>query len=144
MTTPNSNSIKRTLEERITEKIRDESLLAILGDEDAITEMVRRSVHEALFSEIPAQSRNEKPRPSPLVATAGELAKKLCDSHLTPMFDKMLEDPEIKQVIVNTMIRLLPEVIYNSMFEKFNQSLETTKVLATNDIRSILMEKGLI
>lgn len=38
------NSPKMTLEERIVQTLKDDSLMKLVGDEDAITELVKRAI----------------------------------------------------------------------------------------------------
>ena len=104
------NSQKMTLEERIVQSLKDDTLMKLVGDEDAITELVRRALVESLFKDrevIGPHSWNTQKLSSPAVAAASSAAEKICNK----IVDDLLSDPEIYKTLKNAMIDMLPKAI---------------------------------
>lgn len=110
-----TNSKNMTLEERIVQNIKDEKLFALIGDEDAITELTRRALREALFQNRRERtgeySWNDKERDSPVVEAAREQATIVAKE----VARELLTDPEVRQKINEALSQLLPVVLMDIM-----------------------------
>lgn len=52
-----NNSLGMTFEERIVSTLKDDKLMALVGDEDAITDLVKRAISETLFKPVVTKDR---------------------------------------------------------------------------------------
>jgi len=109
----NTNSPKMTLEEKLVQNLKEEKLYALLGDEDALLELVRRALHEALFqpTRIPRQYGGWDDKDSVVVAAARQMAKDGCAKLVDEMIAQILADPHIKTVIKEAIAVAMPEAI---------------------------------
>lgn len=112
-----TNAPKMSLEEKLVQTLKDEKLYALLGDEDALTELVKRAIHEALYQ--PTRIKKEyggwEDRDSLVVATAKEIGKKVAESLVSTMAQEALADPEIKKAVNNAIAVCMPGAISGSL-----------------------------
>jgi hypothetical protein len=109
------NQRKMSLEERIVQTLKDEHLFRLVGDEDAITELVTRAIKEALFQ--PQRVLNSgygssyRETDSVVVEAARAAAKTYAETIAKTILDAMLAEPENVQTIQKAITELLPLAI---------------------------------
>lgn len=118
-----SNSPQMTLEERITQTIKSESLLAIVGDEDAINEMVIRAIDAAIIQPRTIEDNYySKKHDSPAVEAAREVAQRAAERVTEQMIEKIAADPEFVKLFKEALLTAMPHAMMNS----FRSSVATT------------------
>ena len=83
-----SNSANMTFEEKVVQHIKEQSISVLMDDEQALTDLTRRAVNEALFKDR-ADSNGYNRKEAPVHEYAREIAKRL--------FEKMIEK-EVKKM----------------------------------------------
>lgn len=146
-----SNSENMTLEEKIVQNLKDDKLMALVGDEDAIMELVKRAIQESLFKdrkEPHPQMRYETIyKPSPVVEAAEGVAKQFADKAIGEIFEELLKSDEFKEIIR----RATPIAIMNAMNNYAKSSIEASfsqNLMKSSDevdalVDSILIKKGI-
>ena len=129
------NSSKMTLEERIVQKLKDDTLMQLIGDEDAVTELVRRAIQEALYKDLPpvGSGYDRRPEPSPAVAAAQKTAVKIADKIAVDL----LNDPKVYEVLRSAMIDMLPKAIESRLYGITESILDRARIDAINNIMSL-------
>ena len=137
-----SNEAKMTLEEKITQRIKDDTLMAVVGDEDAITDLVKRALDEALFQ--PIRIRKEyggyDEYDSPVVAAARDAAKEVCGNITEHLTKHLLDNEEVRKAIIDHVVASLPNIIGEIMAGTLRSHAEITK----NNLREKLMQVGVM
>lgn len=107
------NSKNMTLEEKLVQNIKETTLGSLIGDEDAITELTKRALTEALFANrIRKGSYGDQiSEPSPVITAAQELATKVLEAVFEEEYKKLFDDPEIRSAIQNAIVSLLPSIL---------------------------------
>lgn len=110
-----NNASKMTLEERIVQTLKDDSLMKLVGDEDAITELVKRAIHEALFQPRKLNTYSyggrQEEADAPIVKAAREAAERYANEAAKTLIEELLADPERKKVLHNAIVDSLPAAI---------------------------------
>ena len=133
-----SNSQQMTIEEKVIQKIKSDSLMQIIEDEDSLTELAVRAVKEAFFNErtVPDGSWSTKRVTSPVVNAASKLANSMAERAVKAL----LEDPEMKARVQELIIQLLPAAILGMLDTNLRyavQSESQTRINAfINDVRN--------
>lgn len=111
-----SNSQRMTLEERIVQTLKDDKLMALVGDEDAIRELVVRALREALFEERTVRdgAYNTRREPSAVQKAAREAAEKLATEAAQKMIAEIMADQAVRAAIME----VLPSVIVQGLIRK--------------------------
>lgn len=97
-----SNEKAMSLEERIVQRLKSDTLFSLVGDEDAITELTRRAIREALFKDrevVGARGYGTDKHPAPAVAAAFEVAKKAAESILADEVARLKADPTFAKMV---------------------------------------------
>jgi hypothetical protein len=102
-----ANSPKMTLEARLVQHMKTVGLGALIDDEDAITELAKRAVQEALFQPTRTLDGGGWGRTvesdSPVVAAAREVAKAAMEKLVSGEIERMMADPKAKEAIRNAI-----------------------------------------
>lgn len=110
-----SNEKQMTLEEKLVQHIKDDKLIMLLGDEDAITELTKRAVTAALFADRKDPNDrsiyNSRMIPSPAVEAAKDVADKLAKAAV----DAIVSDDEIRKKFREAVADALPAAIANHL-----------------------------
>lgn len=136
-----TNSTKMTLEERIVQTLKDDSLMKLVGDEDAITELVTRAIREALFQPIRvprSYGGGYDEKPSLVVQAAKDVADKFAQKTCDILFDELVADPEKKKLVYATIVDMLPNHINTYMDNTLRNMLERSSYDAINKLRDML------
>ena len=128
-----NNASQMTLEERITQRIKDDTLMAVVGDEDAINELVKRALDEALFQprRIDTKSyRGYEERDSPVIAAAREAAGKVGERIAEKMVEHLMADEEVRKAMLDHMVACVPSLLASGMMGMFDSArLQTESAL---------------
>lgn len=122
-----TNEAKMTLEERIVQSLKNDSLMKLVADEDAVTELVKRAIQEALYQPRRVEQgygRFEQ-KDSIVVAAARDMAEKVVRAHIDTMMTALMADKDFRKTVEDQMLRAIPGV----MMMKFQEQIEFT---ATN------------
>ncbi len=108
-----SNSPNMTLEEKVVQHIKSTSLMLLVNDEDALTDLARRAVKEALYQPrtVNDGSYHTKTVDSPAVECAREVATAAYKKIMQDEVDKMMADPETIKTLRSAMMLMLPRVL---------------------------------
>lgn len=114
----NGNATKMSLEQRFVQNLKEERLFALLGDEDALTELVKRAIHEALYQpeRIHAGYGRIEEKDSIVVKTAKEIAARVADKLIADMATELLADQTVRLAVLEAMARGIPEAIRNGLY----------------------------
>jgi hypothetical protein len=91
-----------SLEEKLVQVLKDEKLFALVGDEDAITELTTRAIREALFTPIVEKDRwgsINRQADAPVVAAARDIAQKAVSKVVADMIETITADPVLRTII---------------------------------------------
>jgi hypothetical protein len=111
-----------SLEDKIVQSLKDETLFKLVGDEDAIATLVKRAIHEALYQpqRIQKQYGGWDDRDSIVVEAARSIAKTATVRVIEQITAEVLADVEIKKLMRNAIADNLPSVIEQSMANSFS------------------------
>lgn len=139
------NAPKMTLEEKIVQTLKDEKLYALLGDEDAITELVKRAIHEALYQpqRVPKSYGGWDQKDSIVVETARTIAASGAAQIMKVLVDEILANQSIKKLLNDAIATALPQVLSTYLAGaigafSFNQSQETI-----NKVRDAIQNRSI-
>lgn len=137
-----SNSENMTLEERIVQKLKDDTLMSLVGDEDAILELAKRAINEALFKDRQRPDPNNSYRslhdPSPVVTAAGNAADRVAEKVMA----EILDSAEVKTAIHEYIIKSLPNVLLVALRESLSGIASSEAYRATEELISTLRQNG--
>lgn len=133
----NTNAQKMTLEEKLVQHIKEVGLGALIQDEDAITELTRRAVTEALIQPRKLPNPNGygyKEDDSPVVEAARAIAKQAVERVLEKEIVKLMEDPKIMLQIREAFALMAPKILEQKMYDLYDRmairnSLEATRLI---------------
>lgn len=135
------NEAKMTLEERITQRIKDDTLMAVVGDEDAINELVTRALAEAIFQ--PRRVKKEygvrEEFDSPVVAAARTAAAKVAEKICEKLVDHLLTNDDVRKAVLDHLVASLPAVIQNRWDTAFSIVAQATE----DNLRDKLIKAGI-
>lgn len=133
-----SNEGKMTLEERIVQTLKDDHLMKLVGDEDAITDLVRRAVTEALYKPRFVPNPNgygqQERRDSVSVAAARDVAEAAAKTLATEFTTELLGDPEFRDRVKRGILNAIPNTLLNA-FDY--QVRETARLIAFEEIHKL-------
>jgi hypothetical protein len=120
--TNETNSIKKTFEEKIVESIRDTSLYAIIKDEDAILEIVKKEITKALTAEynvVEKDGYGTRRVTAPVKEAAREVAEKLAKEQIELISNNgqfvAIIQAMIKEALPTTIMQVLEGMVYNRL-----------------------------
>jgi hypothetical protein len=107
-----SNEKSMTLEEKLVQHIKDDKLIMLLGDEDAITQLTERAVREALFQQrrvaTGRYNGDYTMADSPVVEAARTIAAAAIQRITDQMVKELLENAKITLMVRDAFIAQLP------------------------------------
>jgi len=123
-----------TIEEKVVQRIKDDSLALLIGDEDAIRTLAERAIEEAFFQpeRVGDLSRpwEIKEKDSPCIHAAREAAKGIAEQ----VTQEIMNNPKLKARIAKMVIELLPATIIESIQYGFKNNIQME---AENSIASL-------
>lgn len=119
-----TNEAKMTLEERIVQSLKNDSLMKLVADEDAVTELVKRAIQEALYQprRVEQSYGRFEQKDSIVVAAARDMAEKAVRAHIDTMMATLMADKNFRKTVEDQMLRAIPGV----MMRKFTEHIEFT------------------
>lgn len=135
-----SNSKQMTLEERIVQTLKDDKLMTLVGDEDAIRELVVRALKEALFEErtVPDGAYRTKTEPSMVVKAAREAADKAATEAAGNMVAEILAIPAIRDEIMAVLPSLIVQALVRKSELAWDQFRDQAAMDAVNRIQTAM------
>lgn len=132
-----SNAAKMTLEERLVQHIKSTGLGALIDDEDAITELTRRAIREALTQ--PTRTMADYGRvveaDSPAVKAAREVATAAATMIVAAEVARMEATPEFMKAVREALLLCLPKVIEHKANEWMTSWATTAAQTALETLR---------
>jgi hypothetical protein len=126
-----SNSQNMTLEERIVQKLKSDTLMELVGDEDAITTLVTRAINEALFKERDdGNYYHPKKVPSPVMNAAEHVAKRITADAVT----KFLADEKTMQLVDQIIAAEMPRAIQAWLRDNLAAVIDSRAGVAANTL----------
>ncbi len=130
----NANSPKMNLEEKLVQLIKDNHLSSLIDDEDAMTDLVRRSIHEVLFKSTTIKDGyNTKTQDSLVIEAARVHAKTLVGKITTELFD----NEESRKLIRNLVIDMLPQAIQDYLDENIRSLIQRTSTASVKQLQTL-------
>lgn len=135
-----SNASKMTLEERIVQQLKDDSLMKLVGDEDAITDLVHRALNEALYKPRRVYDRDlhrEVETTTPAVNAAIEVINAAAEKLIDGAVEKLLEDEAFVDSVRKCFLASIPHIMI-ARFENaaIDQARETAQAEIMAQINS--------
>ncbi|MEM8801105.1 MAG: hypothetical protein AAGF55_01070 [Pseudomonadota bacterium] len=139
----NSNEEKMTIEEKIVQKIKSDTLMSLVGDEDAITKLAERAIQEALYQpRRKYDGYRSTEEDSVAVEAAREVAKKAAESVCEKIISEMLETDDFRAKVHKTFVNLLPQVLIAGVWSSVRSEADLASSSAIGDLRSELFRSG--
>lgn len=135
------NSQNMSLEDRIVQVLKEDKLMSLVGDEDAIRKLVERALREALFEERTIPGGNQyhpKKEPSAVVSAAREAAAKIATEMAEELIVEILEHPDMKKTITEVMPGLIVRALMNKAEVVWDQYRDQVVMEAQNRIMTTL------
>ncbi len=113
-----TNAAKQSLEEKIVQNLKEEKIYALLGDEDALTDLVKRAIHEALFQptyQNDSYGRVTTTKDSIVVAAAKEVAQRAATKIVQDMVAEIMANEQIKAAVNLAIAQSIPAAISGSL-----------------------------
>ncbi|MGI4946883.1 MAG: hypothetical protein ACRYHQ_41065 [Janthinobacterium lividum] len=131
-----SNAVKMSLEERIVQTLKDDSLMKLVGDEDAITDLVTRAIHEALFQprRAPNGYGGAQDTDAPVVVAARKAAQEYAEKVAQQCIEELVADPANRMLIHNAIVDLLPAALSGYLQHALHQMHQQTEMTVRNTI----------
>lgn len=129
-----ANSPQMTLEEKIVQKIKESALGSLVGDEDALTELTKRGIHEALFQPIRMQKQygGWEDKDSPVVAAARKIADEAVKKIVEAEIVRLMRDVKVQKAVMDAMIAVVPNIIATRAYELINEASRDSAQRAMN------------
>ena len=136
-----SNVAKMTLEEKLVQHLKKDTLMNAIGDEDMMTELVKRALHEALFQERSVgQGYDTRKEPSLAVQTAKQIASEACAEVAREMFAEVVERPAVKQAIHDALPHLVLNALKDAVAGDVRNAFSQASLDAEDRIRSAIAQ----
>lgn len=137
-----TNSAKMTLEERLVQKIKGDTLASLIGDEDAILELTKRAIQEALFQpqRTPKQYGGYTEMDSIAVAAARAAANRACDKIATETVTKLMSDQAVRAALDAAFAKMMPGAIYHWLNQGLEQRLKEAGMEIEANIRNAISQ----
>lgn len=130
-----NNSTSMSLEDRIVQEIKDQSLFKLVGDEDAIRNLVERAVKQAIFEPRTTGAGYERRTTDSIaIATAKEVAKKAAADLLASMCAELAKDESFQKAVAAAISAQLPAAISGFTASLVISANEQTKVAVMNTL----------
>lgn len=117
MTAPNT----MTLEAKIVQRIKEYGLHELVDDEDAIEELVKRAIQEALFQPVTVPpdywAGYSKTLDKPAIVEARKVVAAAAKQLFEEMVADLLKDEKFRKAMVDAFITQLPDALKASAFE---------------------------
>jgi adenylate kinase family enzyme len=134
-----SNEKKMSLEEKLVQRIKSDTLMAAIGDEDMLTELVRRALHEALFQERTISTGYPtKKEQSLVIKEAKEIAKNAITEVAKEMFDEIISKPEVRETINKAMPNMIIGALKSAMAFGVSNVITSASHEAESNIRTAI------
>ncbi|MDK3072733.1 hypothetical protein QO034_06395 [Sedimentitalea sp. JM2-8] len=134
-----TNQAKMTLEERIVQTLKSDHLMKLVGDEDAITELVERAIKEGLFQprRVPKSYGGYDEADSPVVDAARSVAEEAASRLAEKITISVMEDDGFRAQVRTAMIAAIPHV----MMTAFESQMKAAAQAAAYDEVVILRDQ---
>ena len=134
----NNNSSQMTIEERITQRLKNTPFAELIGDEDAITELVARVIREALIQ--PTRTRSSygsyEEKDSIAIAAAKAAAKEAVGPMVEKIKEEILANQDVREAIFTAIARSLPSAVTGAVTSMVHQVSYNEALLAANNLET--------
>lgn len=140
-----NNSQKMTLEEKLVQHIKEVGLGALITDEDAITELTRKAVEQALFQprRIPNGSYHYTDKDAPVV----EAARQIADVALAKIFEErikaLFDDPQSKKALDRAIANAFPKILMKAIQDGLHNYVSGFSFQLEEQVLNALRGRGL-
>ncbi len=137
-----TNSQNMTLDQLVVQKIKNESLFALVGDEDFLAKLTKRAIDEALFSKGHAITLDGKAPLPPVVDLAKEHIRRVLDDKVQIWVKEFMDRPDIDNLIRQVILAAFADTIFeatkNGLTGYFYNLSSQNQPLLSNLIKHIL------
>lgn len=140
-----SNSSQMTLEEKLVQTIKTTALASLVDDDDAITELTRRAVNEALYAERRNPDTGWAARtmlPSPAVQAAEAAATRAANAIVAEMVDHLKVDPEFIKLCSDAFTKALSDAIRQGAYNAMVRAQEAAVAQSMNALGGYVRTHG--
>lgn len=128
------NSKAMTVEDRIVQKMKTDTLASLIGDEDAIADLAKRAIYEALFQprRVPKTYGGYDEADSPIVAACRAAATKAAEA----IVERIVSDPEVSTRLVDLAARALPAEMMSAVRSSISNTMNRAVEDGTMELRA--------
>ncbi len=119
-----TNSAKMTVEEKLVQHLKNVGLGQLIEDEDALTELTREALKQALWQPIrmPKQYGGGWDEKDSLIITeARALGKIILSKMIEDEMKALLDKPEVREKMIQAILMQVPDILRNAAYSSFNQ-----------------------
>lgn len=140
-----TNEARMTLEEKLVQRIKDDTLMAAVGDEDMLTDLVKRALHEALFQKRKVSDgyNRSHEEPSLVVQEATTIARDAIEKVSEGMFQKAIENEDVKAAIEKAMPHMMMDAFRSAVDVRVHTAIAAARDEAILHLQSTLSAKGI-
>lgn len=139
-----SNSSAMSLEDRIVQELKEQSLFKLVGDEDAIRDLVKRAITESLYKDrVVGNGYNQTKRETIVMETAREVAEKAAKELVGEMVEFLKTEKAFQGAVMVAVQAALPQAIENFARGIVQNSVETSRITAMQAVQ-VAAENGMI
>lgn len=131
-----SNEAKMTLEEKMVQTLKSNHLMKLVGDEDAITELVKRAINEALYQprRIPQSYGRYDEKDSLVVELSRDVAREAAVAVSKEITDQLIEDEKFRATVKKAMMSCIPDIMMNAFDYNIKDLARQAAVETANEI----------
>lgn len=138
-----TNEAKMTLEEKLVQRIKSDTLMSAIGDEDMLTELVKRALREALFQErTVGTGYHSRKEPSLAVSEAQKIAAEAITRLAQEMFEEVVARPDVRKAINDAMPWMVLEAMKQAsaygVVKVMNESRDAAEIAIRNAVANSL------
>lgn len=139
-----SNSSAMSLEDRIVQELKEQQLFKLVGDEDAIRDLVKRAITESLYKDrYIGDGYNKRQIETIVMETARKVAEKTAQDLITEMAAALKTEKPFQDAVMAAVSAALPQAIQNFTRGIVQSSVENAHVAAMQAVQAAA-ESGMI
>lgn len=144
-----SNAAKMSLEEKIVQKLKDETLFQMIGDEDSILELAKRALREALFqptkvTEGSGYNARTVSKPSVVMQVAEDVAREAVQKAAREHIDALMKREDVQKLLREVTPSILVAVVAGNIQDSFTAYSMNAKHEAVEQVRDSLQRAGIL
>jgi len=136
-----SNSKNMSIEEVLVQHLKTVGLGLLITDEDALTELTRRAIEQALFQ--PTRSRSHLTETDSIVITAAkEIGKQATSKIVEILVAEVLEREDVKKAMREAIAAAIPDAIRDFANGTVHKFVESSAYSTAQTVASLIKGSG--